>query len=638
MYATAATPAEGTVYGTPWDQIATTIHARRSAQSPLMRAMIEVRDRANGDWVLPDLPGMEGLAPAIIHDAIEHNAMAANQIRPNLHVPTINPGAVQGVTSRGNAELRVGILLATQQDSAWDLGRARWYRHYFGYGAASAMVRPDLRDECVRYVVRDPLSSYPEAKAPEDVSPLANIGFLTGKSAGWLRARYPQARQEQGGPIPAVIGTAAEELWDVLEWWDEEAMVIGILGPRWETRAALDPSVRAGRELYRAPNRAGMVPAAASFVVTLDRIASAVSATTGQVDLLARFTALDLIASEKAIFPDRYIVGSGPGVQPTLVNGKWVDGRSGEVNILVDTASVGEIRGTPDPSGKIGRDYLERGARMTAGLVAPQSGETYGALRTGRGIDTLMEAAVNPRMFEAHAVAAYAEQRLNAAALATYKGYFGAKTFSLYSSWAGDRELTFRPDKDLPVTTVTRLDGTKVEQLVTLNTVEYPFQGSDIQGATMWLGQALAARGISQATYRRQHPLIRDAEAEETNLLIEDLQSLVMEMLRMRAGPGGGLTPLDLANLLTLARRGELPENVLAEADRLASERQATMTPETPPEGMMANPEDMMGLALPGEGEEMAGPPPPAVSGPSDSQANLRRLMLALKTSPGMRV
>ena len=105
--------------------------------------------------------------------------------------------------------------------------------------------------------MRDPLSSYPEPKAAEDLSPPKNCAFVYTKSVDWLRAHYPQVRD-----WVASSKSTGEEMWDMVEWVDEDVTVVGVLGPRdWENRTlGASGAVVQSMELHRWPNPTGLCP------------------------------------------------------------------------------------------------------------------------------------------------------------------------------------------------------------------------------------------------------------------------------------------------------------------------------------------------------------------------------------------
>ncbi len=623
-YTETATPqVETTTGGTSWVDICNTMAHRMKESGPLLKAMREVKERYEGDWVLPHFEDMGNLTPAIIADAIDHTAMQAAQMRPSIMCPPRYGHVLTGAGSKAWADIRRKVLVGTWEKSGLDVAMGRVYRHLAGYATCSLITLPDFSAECMKVHVRDPLSTFPEPKAAEDLSPPTNIGFVYGRSAAYLRATFPKSRQENGGPIPH--DDPATSLWDTVEWWDPDVMVVGIMGPREEQRRG-----HAGdtphKELFRVPNRIGYVPAVVPTRVTLGRVLSQVSNIVGQVDLAAKLAALDVIAAEKAIFPDRYIIGAGPGTVPTVVGGTWQDGRTGQVNLLVDASQVGEMRGTPDPAGKIAIDRLERNASKSSGLVPQMTGESYGAMRTGRAIDSLYAAAVDPRVHELHRIFEHAAPTLNRAVLDGYKAWWGEEKLTMFTGWRGDDIVEFEPAKHFDITE---------------NAVRYSIPGADVQGTTIALGQLLAAEGISKETFRASHPWIDDAAREEAQIAVEKLTSAVMDTLLQRAAlppDQGGIPPIDMVRILDLLRKDGDIVAAVTEADRLAQERQAAMAP-PPEEEQVAAPEEMPGLAGPGEGAEMAPfEPPQSIAGPNDSQAALRQLTMALKTTPRMTV
>lgn len=629
---------ESTGYGTPWEQIAAIVYGQMRGSGPLIAAMVDVRDRYNAEWVLPGFEEFGDLAPMVVADAIDNLGMLAAQVDPALHVPAIEPMKVRGRRSQEYASVRRKMIAATYRASAFDVGRGRAYRHFFGYATYSLLCAPDFENEHMRIQVADPLGTFAEPKDPEDLTPPRYYSRVYGKSASWLRDNYPDSRIERGGPVSKQAAfLSSDVIWDCVEWWDADCRVIGILGPRSDLQSSksIDVLVRGGTELYRMPNRIGFTPAVCPTQVTLDRILSAVHRIIGSADLMAKFRALDLMGAEKAVIPDTYIIGSQPGTAPRLVAGRWIDGREGDVNYVYDANAVGQLRSTPDPSGKIAHDRIEGEAKRHVGLVPQMQGETYGALRTGRGIDALMGAASDPRAAEAHRLMSHALGTLNRAVLAGYKAYWGRRQFSMFSGWQGDAVVRFTPDEHVEVLEKAEvIDGevVRAEKLALDNAVTYPIPGADVFNTTMALGQLRAMHALPLRVLRRMHPWIPDADLAEREQLVEDfelgMQAALLERFKM------GIPPSDQAKIVAILRESGDIVAATELADRLASERQAA-EPEPPPEGMALSPDNMPGLAGPGEGAEtMTAPePPPDVAGPTPSQANLRRLALALKTN-----
>lgn len=630
-------PTEKVPYGTRFDHITMTMWARMRTQGPTLRTMHEVRQRYYGEWVLPDLSAqdMGNLAPAIVADTIDHTGMRANEVAPMYRVPQYgNKDA-----DREKATGRRKMLLHTRKESGWKVAGGRFFRHLSAYGTACLMARPDFDVQAMRIRVRDPLGCFPDPKAPEDLTPPENAGFVYGKSASWVRNRYPKSRSENGGPIPPPLNANDSEMWELVEWWDSECMVIGILGPRLPEDISLYDAVgfRYACELARVPNRVGFVPVSVPIRLTLDRVASQVSNILGHVDVMARFAALDMMASEKSIFPDKYILGSQPGVAPTLVGGVWHDGRTGKINLIYDAQQVAEIRGTPDPAGKIAHDRFERNAKVSGGMIPQQVGEQYGSARSGRQVDAIIGAAIDPRILEMHDIASLTIASVNRAVLAGNKRYWGSRTFYLYSGMAGDHVMKVKPDEIVEVVREAGVDeyGPYDEMLGIDNEVEYPVPGTDLQGTTIALGQLLAAKVIAKSEFRDRHPWTSaDSDIIERGVFEEDLKETLVEGLKQSVF-SGTTAAIDVVEILKQYRETGDEVQAVAEAHRLSQERQATLAPPPTPDQAVA-PEATPGISPAGAGAEQPLPPDETYKR-TDRQAQLRQLVLALKTNPQVR-
>jgi len=574
-----------------FDEIVSIIRQRQDAQNPLLDRMLEIKERYNGEYVIP-LPSMDEepvlppLTPALISENIDAIAQRAASVMPFIGCPAVDQSKERGIRSREYADIRRRALSATWYSSKYKIKMRRAYRHLAGYATSCLVVTPDFNKGLPRIDVRDPLGVYPEPKAYEDVDPPRNCGFIYGKSGDWLRANYPASRTENGGPVNT-DETSRQELWDVCEWVDDEHIVIGIMGPRYHHFFENNTYSRHSTqiELSRAPNKAGMPCVITPGRVSLDKIASSISNVVGIVDLMSKMMALEIMAQEKAIFPDRYIIGRS-GQVPMIVGGEWKDGREGEVNILLDAEEIGELRSTPDPSTNIAIDRLERNARISTGTVPQIGGETYGALRTGRGIDSLMGAALDPRIQEMQEIMEAHLPHLNECLFASYKGYFGNKKFSMFTGYAGDLgQVEFTPNEHFETHD---------------NVVSYSVPGADIQGTTIQLGQLLGMKGISLRTFRTKHPFIEDAEAEGRRVDEELLEEAVMQAIQQQA-LSGQLPVVYVSKIEKHRKKGLDIFEAIEQADREIREEQAAVAP-PPEEGQMMAPEEAMGMAAGAQG------------------------------------
>tara|TARA_Y100001949_G_C15985702_1_gene330469 strand:- start:1097 stop:2932 length:1836 start_codon:yes stop_codon:yes gene_type:complete len=602
-----------------FDEIVAIVRQRQDAQTPLLKRMLEVKERYNGEYVIP-LPSLENepvlppLTPALIAENIDAVAQRAASVMPFIGCPAIDASKERGVRSREYADIRRRALAGTWYKSKYKVKIRRAYRHLAGYATTCIIVHPDFDKGLPRIDVRDPLQVFPEPKAYEDVDPPANCGFIYGKSGDWLRNNYPAAREESGGPV-AKDSIARQELWDVVEWVDADHIVIGIMGPRYTHYSVGYASASKTIELSRAPNKAGMPCVITPGRVTLDKIASSVSNVIGIVDLMSKMMALEIIAQEKAIFPDRYIIGRS-GQVPMIVGGEWKDGREGSVNVLLDAESIGELRSTPDQTTNIAIDRLERNARISTGTVPQIGGESYGALRTGRGIDALMGAALDPRIQEMQEIMEAHLPYMNECIFATYKGYFNNKSYSMATGYTSD---------------FGQVDFTPKEHFETFdNVVTHSVPGADIQGTTIQLGQLLGMKGISLQTFRTKHPFIDDPEQEGRRVDEEQLEQAVLAAIQQQAVQGQ-LPVIYVSKIEKHRKKGLDIFEAIEKADGEIREEQAAAAP-PPEEGQIMAPEQAAGLAAGPAGVQQQQPPP--TGSPEFNPQEAQQLIGALR-GPG---
>lgn len=602
-----------------WDEIFTIINARRSADSALLGKMVDTRDRYHGELVIPirdahEEPNLPQLAPQLIHDGIEHTAMRANMALPQIMVPALDPGKETGKRSLEYAALRRRALYANWSFSLMELLLGRAFRQLSGYGTFAAVVVPDFKYKRARIELRDPLTAYPELRGAGDMRPPDNVGFVYGRSNDFLASRYGAGIFELLGHHPDGDG-----LWDIVEWIDECDLVIGVLGPRSSAgfnAANYSPGSIRGIELRRWPNRAGMVPVAVPRRVTLDRIAGQMEAMTGAADWLDRLMALNVIAAEKNIFPDMYVL-SDERDEAEIVGGQWEDGRSGKVNLLRGARAVGNLVSTTGPMTAQVISQLERAGRQSGGIIPQFGGEGPGSMRTGRAIDTLGSFSVDPRIKELQDIMSAALARsINPAILEIEKGYWGSKKYTCFSGWAGDPgHVEYTPNKHFEDTE---------------NVVGYAFPGTDLSQVSVAVLQLAGGGLLSQRTARVKHPMIDDADAEGEQILKERLDSGTLAALEQQIA-SGSLPLIDAAAIRKNIADGLSIEDAILKADEAARARQAA-TPQPPGPEQTAPVEAQPGLAMPGQGAEASQELPPSIPAPAQGQQNLRDLLRAVRT------
>lgn len=601
-----------------WDEIRNIVEQRRSDDDHVKSQMIEVKDRYNGDYVIPmptveGQPEMEPPVPRLIADGIDHIAMFASSVRPVITSPAINPTKDRGVRSKEYASIRERAMYAGWHRSQMELQIRRGYRQLAAYGSACVVVVPDFRTGMARYELRDSLTAYPELRSSEDIRRPDNVAFIFGRSADWLRANYP----DESRRILGERDLLGERIWDLVEWIDGDDVVLGVVGPR------SYPSVLSGRaregefsvELRRWKNRAGMVPVGCGNRVTLDKVMGQMDTVIATNDLLGKMMGLDVLSVEKGIFPDRFVVGAD-GRPPQLISGEWKDGRTGKTNILANVQTLGELTSNPGPLTTQTLDRLESAIRQSGGINPIASGLTSSSLRTGRAIDNYQGINIEPRVVEAQEIMARILSFANEGFIEVEKGYFGNKKIVAFSGWPTARG---------------NVEYTPSEHFEThYNVVNYQFPGTDAAGATVTIGQMKGAGMMSTETALTRHPWVEDPRSEMAQILADQLEQAVLVSIQQQAA-GGALPVQDVARIKQLVSEGYSIDAAVLQANKEAQERQATEAPE-PEEGQISAPEAQPGLAPPGAGAEQP-QPQPTVSGPSEGQQNIRQLIMAMRRS-----
>lgn len=487
-----------------WDQIVSVMRQRRDADSTLIRGMIQVRDRYNADVVTPS-PSVSGVAaanrpgPNFFQEGIDGLARTANESLPKIYCPVLDP---EKDSSRKLASRREGALYGAWYENQLELLLYRGFRHLAAYGTHAMVVLPDDKLERASIALRDPLTAYPELRAADDIRSPDNCGFLFARSAQWITAHYPQA--EKFVKIGPQQGW--DTLWDVVEWIDEESIVIGIMGPRFPAYGAADarPYGQNALMLGRWPNKAGRCTVVVPRRATLDRIMGQMAAMINYSDLFSDMLYLQITATEKATFPD-LVVMSRNGEVPELVGDKWQDGRTGNVNMLVNGQM--EVIGKEAGPGTMPMlQLIDNHIRGSSGASTLYGGAN-GGMRTGVGVDALGDFSVNPMAAEAMKIMAYSLSELNVSWMDVQKGYYGDKKFTCILGLSGSaKTVQYIPNRDFKDTS---------------NVVAYLAPGVDMNRYATAVAQMVATDMMSKKTGREKSPLIDSPQEEEQYVAIE---------------------------------------------------------------------------------------------------------------------
>ena len=331
--------------------------------------MREVRDFYNGDVVipLPELNSDEKSAVAnLLGQGLDQTAMRIASTNPDIFCPPIDTKTKR---ARDNADIRRKALFGWWENSRMDLQIAKRARHLIGYATTCIQLRFDKKTGAPVWHIRDPLTSYPAAMIGVDDMRPRDVIFAYNRSLGWIRQMYPEAARKFSGD-----GTSTEdENIDLIEYIDgEEQVLIGMRAPI-QTTMFMAPSRESKavvEELERVPNPLGQTPVVCAQRISLDGAQGQFDGILGMYQMQARLMALEVIAVQKGVFPDTWLVGRA-GETPQIVNPS--DGLTGEVGIIRG-GDLKDMQMQPGNMTNPAIDRLERAQRLTAGIPAEFGG------------------------------------------------------------------------------------------------------------------------------------------------------------------------------------------------------------------------------------------------------------------------
>lgn len=585
--------------------IVSSLSERRKAAGPWLDNARAARDAYNGDIVIP-MPELDrNEKPAVINlinTTLDQTAMRVASTLPDLYYPPLRFGFKQ-------SEDRARVLRRANL-AWWEMNRIqqkmrRRARQLLGYGTTPVLIRPNFKTEAPQWNTRDALNAFPcPTGDPDEIAPPDCIFTFT-RSFSWLKGNYP----EKVAALRTGVGFGKDpdpaQQFDMIEYHDGDVTVLAVLGSNVNPGGIQLPSSTPGApvvELERIANRTGRCLVVAPKRITLDRPMGQFDGMLGMYQMMAKLTALEIIAVERGIFPETYLV-SRPNETARFLAGPY-DGRSGLVNIVAG----GDIKETtPNPGFATTNtvDRIERAARASSGAAAEFGGESPSNVRTGKRGDAVMSAIVDFPVQEAQEILAQSLTEENKCAVAVAKTYFGNQRKSFYVS-TGKRpgHVDYVPNRDFETD---------------VNRVTYPHAGADANALVIGLGQRVGMGTLSTRSAMEIDPMIADPELEEDRIIGEGLQRSLLQSLEQQASQGA-IPPHDLARIQALVADHT---HTLAEAvelvQREAQQRQATPAP-------AGAPETQPGLAQEGVGAEQ-----PAIQPPSSSSQNLSDLLNAFR-------
>ena len=571
------------------EEIVAIYASRQQGYDDSKSRMRNLRDYYNGDVIvpLPEINSDEQSAVAnLLAQGLDQTAMRIASTRPDIYCP---PTDNKRKRSRENAEILRKALFGWWENSRMDLQIAKRARHLIGYATTVTQLRFNPKTGCPEWHLRDPLTAYPATLLGVDDLRPRDVIFAYERSLGYLRSMYPEtARMFQSDS-----GAGEDQPIEMIEYVDgEEQVLIAMRGPvetgLFATANYSDDNIIV--ELERAPNPLGECPVVCAERISLDDSQGQFDGILGMYQMQARLMALEVIAVQKGVFPDTWLIGR-PGETPQIVNP--ADGLTGEVGV-VRGGDLRDMQMQPGYMTNPAIDRLERAQRLTAGIPPEFGGESTTNIRTGRRGDAVLSAVVDFPVQEAQRIMARSLQEENRLAVNMSKKYAGNKGKSFYvTSKNAKGRVDYTPN--------TNFESND-------NVVIYSQAGADINNLVIGGGQRVGMGTMSKRSFMAIDPLVEDPEFEHDAVVAEQLESALLVSIQQQASQGT-IPPADLARIMELVANDQME---LAEAvdkvQKEAQERQAQQVEATSPE---AQP----GLAMPGMGAEAATMAPPPGGG-----------------------
>ena len=571
------------------EEIVAIYASRQQGSDDAKSRMRNLRDYYNGDVIvpLPEINSDEQSAVAnLLAQGLDQTAMRIASTRPDIYCPPSDPSKKR---SRDNSEIRRKAIFGWWEHSRMDLQIAKRARHLIGYSTTVTQLRFNPKTGCPEWHLRDPLTAYPATLLGVDDMRPRDVIFAYERPLGYLRGMYPDV----AAVFQSDSGAGDDQPIEMIEYIsDEEQVLIAMRGPvktgLFGTSTDSDSNVVV--ELERTPNVLGECPVVCAERINLDDAQGQFDGILGMYQMQARLMALEVIAVQKGVFPDTWLVGRA-GETPQIVNP--ADGLTGEVG-LVRGGDLRDIQMQPGYMTNPAIDRLERAQRLTAGIPPEFGGESTTNIRTGRRGDAVLSAVVDFPVQEAQRIMARSLQEENKLAINMSKKYAGNKGKSFYvTSKNAKGRVDYTPN--------TNFESND-------NVVIYSQAGADINNLVIGGGQRVGMGTMSKRSFMAIDPLVEDPEFEHDAVVAEQLESALLVSIQQQASQGS-IPPADLARIMELVANDQME---LAEAvdkvQKEAQERQAQQVEATSPE---AQP----GLAMPGMGAEAATMAPPQGGG-----------------------
>ena len=596
-------------------QILSLYRDRKAKYAGLHSKMQEIADIYNGNTVVP-LPDMDrneqSSVPNLLAQGVDQMAGRITSVVPSVQFSSVKPGVRK--YDRNAATAAQAITGWWQMDCLLMKQKVRG-RRLIAYAMAPVVIRWNFKEHRPIWQVRHPLETLPSPDIqPGQIKPTDCI-FTYKRSVGWLA---DNGYAEGVWRLTGGQDVNRDTIVTIVEYIDREWTVLLAVG-HYPSNDFYGDAVEDGLKgviLEAFPNIGEEMPVVIPTRLTLDSMTGQFDNMIGMHYQQAKLMALEVIAVEKGVFPDTYLV-SRPGEQGRFIDGPH-DGRTGRINVI----QGGDIRTEQPQPGYMTQqtiDRLERAQRVTSGIPAEFGGESGSNIRTGRRGDAVLSAVIDYPVAEAQEMFAYALEEENEIAMEMAKAIDGDKQRTIFVGTGNNRRpVTYTPNETFENTE---------------HVVSYPATGADLNSLIIGIGQRVGLGIMSKRTAAELDPYIDNPEAEHDTIIAEGLEQALVQSLQQQA-VSGQLPPLVLSEVMTLVRNDkmELADALVAVTKRAQAE--AEKAQQGPPGAPGV--EDPMAMAAQGAMQSLAG----GVAPPQESMPGMQNLaqMLGTLRRPAMTI
>ena len=598
------------------EQILSLYKQRVNFYGPIHTKMKMIQSIYNGTMEVP-LPDMEQNSmpstPNLLAAGVDQMAGRITSVIPSITFSSVKPG-VRSYDREAQTAARV--ISGWWQQDRMPLKMKQRGRHLIAYGMSPVVIRWDHEEHRPTWQIRHPLETYPSTDIiPGQLKPSDCI-FAYRRSASWMRSKG------YGDKLTALMGRndmpndASILLIEYIDAQETHLLAAGYklndpYGASYEL--TLTGDTLRGITLEQYPNFGDDCPVVVPMRLTLDTAAGQFDNMIGMYYQQAKLMALEVIAVEKGIFPDTYLI-SRAGEVGRFLDGPH-DGRTGMVNIIAG-GDIREIQSQPGYLTNPTIDRLERNQRVTAGIPAEFGGESGSNIRTGRRGDAVLSAVIDYPVAEAQETFAYSLEEEDECAI------------SLAKSWDGNNQRTLFVGVGNSARPVTYVANKTFE--TNEHVISYPASGSDINQLIIGIGQRVGLGTMSKRTAATLDPYIDNPEQEHDIIIGEGLEQALMAGLQQQAS-SGQIPPLVLSKIIDLVRNDkmELAEALNKVTEDALKEQQAKQEEQAMGQGPVSPDQAMAGATV----QAMAGPQQgmSPIPGANPGQESLSGLLSTLR-------